>query len=65
MTQRDFDPDVTQRDSGPFWAAALVLAIRSGDVPRAEAAREHLRRLGYRVNFTEQAQAGKAVHDDR
>lgn len=53
MTRREMDPDVTRRDDGPYWAAALVLAIRAGSKARAEAARQHLRRLGYRVDVTD------------
>lgn len=51
MPRKTFNPDLAQRDDGPFWAAALVLAIRDGDKARADLAREHLRRLGYRVEL--------------
>ncbi len=44
---RHFDPDKTQRDDGPYWAAAMVLAIRDGDHRRAAIAQAHLTRLGY------------------
>jgi hypothetical protein len=64
MTRRDMDPDVTRRDDGPYWAAALVLAIRAGDKERAETAREHLCRLGYRVDVAD-FQDGKGVRYDR
>jgi hypothetical protein len=40
------DPDLTRRDEAPYWAAALVLAIRSGDADRAGRAQRELRRLG-------------------
>ncbi len=41
-----FDPDVTRRDEAPYWAAALVHAIRSGNTDRKNTALENLRRLG-------------------
>ncbi len=63
MTRREMDPDVTRRDDGPYWAAALVLAIRAGDKPRAAAARQHLRRLGYRIDLADEKR--KAVRHDR
>ena len=59
MSRRNFDPDVTRRDDGPYWAAAMVLAIRAGDEPRTETARQHLHRLGYRLELTA-PQAAKA-----
>ena len=64
MTRRNLDPDLTRRDDGAYWAAALVLAIRAGDIARADTARQNLRRLGYRVDLT-QEQARKAVRHDR
>lgn len=50
MSRRMIDPDITRRDNGPYWAAALVVAIEAGDAERQSLARDHLRRLGYRVN---------------
>lgn len=50
MTRRSLDYDVTRRDDGPYWAAALVLALRAGDKDRAVTARRNLRRLGYRLD---------------
>lgn len=50
MTRRRIDPDVTRRDDGAYWAAAMVLAIRARDRRRIETARRHLRRLGYRLD---------------
>lgn len=47
MTRRDFDPDVTRRDDGAYWAAALALALRARDRERAAEARSNLRRLGF------------------
>jgi hypothetical protein len=51
MTRLTIDPDVTRRDDGAYWAAALVLAIRAGDRERAETARQNLRRLGYQLDL--------------
>ena len=65
MARRTFDPDVTRRDEGAYWAAALVLAIRAGDRARADLARKHLRRLGYRLEVVQEQQTGKAVRRDR
>jgi hypothetical protein len=62
MTRRTIDPDVTRRDDGAYWAAALVLALRAGDTARARSARKHLRRLGYRLDL---ADPRKGVRDDR
>lgn len=50
VTKLGFDPDVTRRDDAPYWAAALVAAIRAGDTRRQSLARRHLRRLGYRID---------------
>lgn len=66
MTRRSMDPDVTRREDGAYWAAALVLAIRAGDTNRVVAARRHLRRLGYRLDVARpQAGKGKAVNNGR
>lgn len=46
MRRRTMDPDVTWRNDAPYWAAALVLAIRAGDKTRIEEARRELARLG-------------------
>ena len=51
MTQTKIDPDVTRRDEGPYWAAALVLAIRAGDRKRIQKASRQLRRLGYPLDI--------------
>lgn len=48
--KRTLNPDVTRRDDAPYWAAALVLAIKAGDRLRAGLARRHLRRLGFRLD---------------
>ena len=48
-------PDVTQRDEAPYWAAALVLAMRRKDGPRVALARRNLARLGFSIHI------GKAV----
>ena len=50
MTRRMIDPDITRPDDGAYWAAALVVAIQAGDAERQALARDHLRRLGYRVD---------------
>jgi hypothetical protein len=44
--RKRIDPDLTRRDEAPYWAAALVLAIRAGDASRADKARSELERLG-------------------
>jgi hypothetical protein len=49
MTHEKLDPDVTRKNDGAYWAAALVLAIRAGDRSRTIVARKELRRLGYRL----------------
>jgi polyhydroxyalkanoate synthesis regulator phasin len=46
MRKDTLDPDNTQRRSAPYWGAVLTMAIRDGDVERAEKARAALRRLG-------------------
>ena len=50
MTRRMIDPDMTRRDDGAYWAAALVVAIQAGDSERQSLARDHLHRLGCRVD---------------
>ena len=50
MTRRTIDPDVTRHDDGAYWAAALMVAIQARDAERQALARDHLRRLGYRVD---------------
>jgi hypothetical protein len=50
MTRRIIDPDIARPDDGAYWAAALVVAIQAGDAGRQALARDHLRRLGYRVD---------------
>jgi len=49
MKRLDFDPDVTRRDDAPYWAAAMVLALRAGNAKRIAEARQQLQRLGYSV----------------
>jgi hypothetical protein len=61
MTRRHIDPDLTRRDEGPYWAAALVIAIRAGDRQRQKVARSHLRRLGYRLDVIESKAGCKGV----
>jgi len=34
-----FDPDVTRRDDGAYWAAALILAMQAGDAARVKIVR--------------------------
>jgi hypothetical protein len=49
MAKWTFDPDVTRRDDAAYWAAAVVVASRAGNVERAEYARRQLRRLGFQL----------------
>jgi hypothetical protein len=63
MTQPKMDPDVTRRDDGPYWAAALVLAIRAGDRTRADKARRRLRRLGYSLDIARTLENAKGVRN--
>jgi hypothetical protein len=51
MARLTFDPDKTRNNDGPYWAAALVIALQSADRARAETARRRLRRLGVTVRF--------------
>jgi hypothetical protein len=51
MTRPTIDPDVTRRDDGPYWAAAMAIAVRDGDRERAALARRNLRRLGYHLDL--------------
>jgi hypothetical protein len=51
MTLPILDPDFTRRDDGPYWAAALVAAIRAKDADRIALARQNLQRLGYRIDI--------------
>jgi len=55
-----FDPDVTQRDEAPYWAASLILALRIGDETRTKEAREHLLRLGFEVTVAVRSPKGRA-----
>ena len=48
------------RQRRPYWAAALVLAIKAGDRKRTERARRNLRRLGYRLDVLEDTRKGAA-----
>jgi hypothetical protein len=64
MTKRVVNPDLTRRDDGAYWAAALVLAIRANDRLRADRARRHLRRLGYQIDIA-RPHIGKAVRRAR
>jgi hypothetical protein len=54
MKRHEFSPDETQRDDAPYWAAALVLAVREGDRKRIAEARRQLKRLGYAVDLSKQ-----------
>jgi hypothetical protein len=66
MTRQSLDPDVTRRNDGAYWGAALVLAMRAGDNARADLARRHLRRLGYRLDAPRrQASKGKELQNGR
>jgi hypothetical protein len=65
MTQPKIDPDVTRRDDGPYWAAALVLAIRAGDRTRVDKARRRLRRLGYSLDIARTLEKAKGVRNVR
>ncbi|MBV8781095.1 MAG: hypothetical protein JO353_06830 [Phycisphaerae bacterium] len=66
MTRRTIDPDVTRRDDGAYWAAALVLAIKAGDTARKTTAQQHLQRLGYDLHIARQQPAKrKAVRNAR
>ncbi len=51
MARQQFNPDVTRRDSGPYWGAVLVAALELGDKARAEQARRNLRRLGHHFDL--------------
>ena len=55
MPHFEFDPDRSRFDDGPYWAAALVLAIRANDRKRAALARRRLRTLGFKVDVTRHA----------
>ena len=52
------DPDRTRRDDAPYWAAALVLAIRAGDARRVSLAERELGRLGVPLTTAAGASAG-------
>lgn len=49
---KPLDPDTTRRDDAPYWAAAVVLAIRNRDADREQVARTQLDRLGFRITPT-------------
>ena len=59
-----FNSDVTRRDDGPYWAAAMVLAIKAGDATRMDLARLNLRRLGYRLDVIRPRDETKEVRHD-
>ncbi len=50
MTRQMIDPDFTRHDDGAYWAAALVVAIQARDAERQALARNHVSRLGYRID---------------
>ncbi len=64
MKRLEFDPDVTRRDDAPYWAAAMVLALRAGNAKRIADTRRNLKRLGYAVDVASGLKR-KAVRDDR
>ena len=41
--------DEVRRDDSSYWAAALVLAMKSGNISNELSARENLKRLGFDV----------------
>lgn len=47
MSKRKIDPDQLRRDDPAYWAAALVLAIKSGNRANEKSARANLSRLGF------------------
>ena len=49
MSTKKIDPDAIRKNDPAYWAAALVLAIQSKNQASAEAARQNLERLGYRL----------------
>jgi hypothetical protein len=64
MASVTLNPDVTRRDDGAYWAAAMVLALKADDRNRANEARRQLRRLGYRIELAE-PRRGKAAINGR
>lgn len=65
MRNCPINPDLTRRDDAPYWAAALVLAIRAGDGRRADLARRQLRRLGYPLALVRVRRRPKGVAGGR
>lgn len=67
MPRRIIDPDLTCRDDGAYWAAALIIAVRAGDRSRTNLARQHLRRLGYSLEVADELRrrSPKGVRRDR
>lgn len=55
------DPDDTQRDKAPYWAAALVIALHANDRVRVDKARRALERLGIDVTFKPKARHFEGV----
>lgn len=47
MSKQKIDPDQLRRDDPAYWAAALVLAIKSGNRGNELSARANLKRLGF------------------
>ena len=47
MSKQKIDPDQLRRDDPAYWAAALVLTIKSGNRANEKSARENLSRLGF------------------
>ena len=49
------------RDDAPYWAAAMVIAIRDRDTKRAADARRRLRHLGFIVGLASELKGRKEV----
>ncbi len=60
MRKKKIDPDRGRRDDSSYWAAALVLAIKTGNRRNEMSAREHLRRLGFDIVTAEQLSTPEA-----
>jgi hypothetical protein len=53
--------DVTRRDDAPYWAAILVMAVRSRNKVRMKEAQSNLRRLGVTLTVGAPRNARKAA----
>ncbi len=49
MSNKKSDPNKSRKDDPAYWAAALVLAIKSGNRVNEKSARRNLRRLRFDV----------------